>query len=155
MGNQQGTAFITTRKGFCYLTIKCSRKNAHIMRIRQYTIDAEDKRHMRRLYPNIVFDWKKITRQLAEKREVCRDYRSRRIEAAAERRKADSGKPFPVVYDPLTRTVYANGVPSTAAGVGMLLDAVLHADHALNDTPSSSPVDKDDKLRLSIKPSNF
>jgi hypothetical protein len=146
MGNQQGTAFITTRKGFCYLTIKCGRQNAHIMRIRQYTIDAEDKRHMRRLYPNIIFDWKKITRQLAEKREVCRDYRSRRIEAAASRRKADSCEPFPVVYDPLTRTVYANGVPSTAAGVGMLLDAVLHADRALNDTPSSSLVDKDDKL---------
>ena len=146
MSNQQGTAFITTRKGFCYLTIKCGRQNAHIMRIRQYTIDAEDKRHMRRLYPNIVFDWKKITRQLAEKREVCRDYRVRRIEAAAERRKADSGEPFLSVYDPLTRTVYANGIPSTAAGAGMLLDAVLHADRALNDNPSLSPVDEEDIL---------
>ena len=101
---------------------------------------------MRRLYPNIVFDWKKITRQLAEKREVCRNYRSRRIEAAAGRRKANFSEPFLSVYDPLTRTIYANGVPSTAEGAGMLLDAVLYADRALNDTPSLSPVDEEDTL---------
>jgi hypothetical protein len=146
MGNQQASAFITTRKGFCYLTIKCGRQNVHIMRIRQYTIDAEDKRHMRRLYPNIVFDWKKITKQLAEKREVCRNYRSRRIEAAAGRRKANFSEPFISVYNPLTRTVYTNGVPSTAAGAGMLLDALLHDDRTLNDTPSLSPVDEEGTL---------
>jgi len=48
------------------------------MRIRAYTLDADDKRQMRRLYPDVAFDWKKIARQLAEKREVCRQYRSRR-----------------------------------------------------------------------------
>jgi hypothetical protein len=48
------------------------------MRIYNYTIDANDKRDMRRLHPDVVFDWKKITRQLAEKREECRRYRSRR-----------------------------------------------------------------------------
>jgi len=30
----QGTAFVTTRKGFCYLTVKIGRKNFPIMRIR-------------------------------------------------------------------------------------------------------------------------
>jgi hypothetical protein len=64
MEGKQGSAFITTRKGFCYLTIKCGRRNFRIMRIRAYTIDADDKRRMRRLYPDIDFDWKKITRQL-------------------------------------------------------------------------------------------
>jgi hypothetical protein len=78
MGGKQGSAFITARKGFCYLTIKCGRRNFHVMRIRAYTLDADDKRQMRRLYPDIDFDWKKIARQLAEKREVCRRYRSRR-----------------------------------------------------------------------------
>lgn len=130
MGQQQGNAFITTRKGFCYLTIKIGRSNFNIMRIRNYTIDAEDKRDMRRLYPNIVFDWKKIIRQLAEKREVCRDYRSRRIEAAAERRHVHPREPFYSVYDPVTRTVYANGLPSSAEGAGALLDAVLRLDHS-------------------------
>jgi hypothetical protein len=33
---------------------------------------------MRRLYPDVAFDWKKIAQQLAEKRKVCRRYRSRR-----------------------------------------------------------------------------
>jgi hypothetical protein len=28
------------------------------------------------LHPDVVFDWKKIARQLAEKREECRLYRS-------------------------------------------------------------------------------
>lgn len=130
MGQQQGNAFITTRKGFCYLTIKIGRGNFNIMRIRNYTIDAEDKRDMRRLYPNIVFDWKKIIRQLAEKREVCRDYRSRRIEAATERRHARPREPFYSVYDPVTRTVYANGLPSSAKGAGALLDAVLRLDRS-------------------------
>jgi hypothetical protein len=75
MNPRQGTAFVTTRKGFCYLTVKIGRKNVPIMRIRHYTIDGQDKRDMRRLHPDIDFDWKKIARQLAEKREVCRQYR--------------------------------------------------------------------------------
>jgi hypothetical protein len=35
------------------------------MRVRHYTIDAQDKRDMRRLHPDIIFDWKKFARQLA------------------------------------------------------------------------------------------
>jgi hypothetical protein len=108
MGQQQGSAFITTRKGFCYLTIKCGRRNFHVMRIRNYTLDAEDKRHMRRLYPEVVFDWKKIALQLAEKREVCRSYRSRRRTSNAERCPRDR-EAFYAVYEPGTRTVYASG----------------------------------------------
>ena len=44
IGHQQGSAIITAKKGFCYLTIKSGRHNYHIMRIRAYTLDAEDKR---------------------------------------------------------------------------------------------------------------
>src|SRR6266566_2162685 len=58
MSPRQGTAFITTRKGFCYLTVKIGRRNFPIMRSRNYTIDAQDKRDMRQLHPDIVFDWK-------------------------------------------------------------------------------------------------
>jgi hypothetical protein len=67
---KRGNAFITTSKGFCYLTIRCGRHNFRIMRIRNYTIDADDKREMRRLHRDVVFDWKKIARQLAGKRET-------------------------------------------------------------------------------------
>ena len=35
---------------------------------------AEDKRDMRRLHPDVIFDWKKIAQQLAVKREECRRY---------------------------------------------------------------------------------
>ena len=34
MDRPQPTAFITTRKGFCYLTIKIGGRNFHILRIR-------------------------------------------------------------------------------------------------------------------------
>jgi hypothetical protein len=34
MSPRQGTAFVTTRRGFCYLTVKIGRKNFPIMRIR-------------------------------------------------------------------------------------------------------------------------
>jgi hypothetical protein len=108
MSLRQGTAFVTTRKGCCYLTVKVGRKNVPIMRIRHYRIEAQDKRDIRRLHPDIIFDWKKIARQLAEKREVCRQYRSRRHG----------------VVHPLSRMVYVND-PSDIAGVGMLLDAIL------------------------------
>ena len=67
MKRKQGSAFITTRKGFCYLTVKVGRSNFNIMRIRNYTLDPQDKRDMRRLYPDYFFDWKKINQQLAEK----------------------------------------------------------------------------------------
>jgi hypothetical protein len=117
----QGAAFITSRKGVCYLTIKIGRKNFPIMRIRSYTIDAQDKRDLRRLHPDIVFDWKKLARQLAEKREVCREYRSRRRRV---RRPRLSHEPFYGVGDPLTRTVYVND-PTNITGVGALLDRMM------------------------------
>jgi hypothetical protein len=119
MSLRQGTAFVTTKKGFCYLTVKIGRKNFPIMRIRNYTIDAQDKRDMRRLHPDIIFNWKKIAHQLAEKREVCRQYRSRRQRTTRRPHEAFYG-----VVDPLSRTVYVSD-PSNIAGVGALLDAIL------------------------------
>jgi hypothetical protein len=77
MKRKQGSAFITTRKGFFYLTVKVGRSNFNIMRIRNYTLEPQDKRDMPRLYPDYFFDWKKINQQLAEKREVRRAYRSK------------------------------------------------------------------------------
>ncbi len=113
-------AFITTRKGVCYLAIKIGRENFALRRIRNYTIDAQDKRDMRRLHPDVDFDWKKITRQLAEKREVCRRYRSRRRTARLPRER----EPFYGVIDPVERTVYVND-PTNIAGMGALLDAII------------------------------
>src|SRR5262245_11364850 len=122
MAAKQAAAFIMASKGFCYLTIKCGRRNFHMMRLRNYTLDAEDKRQMRRLYPDVVFDWKKIARQLAEKREACRCYRSRR-----RPRLPHALKPLYAVFDPATRCVYADE-PSTAEDAGALLDAMLSID---------------------------
>ena len=124
MASKQRTAFITARKGFCYLTVKCGRHNVHVMRIRNYTLDAQDMRDMRRLYPDVVFDWKKIGKQLAEKREACRRYRSRR-RAAAPLSHARQPRYGYAVYDPITRTVYAD---EPAAHGAVLLDAVLSFD---------------------------
>ncbi|HUB14512.1 MAG TPA: hypothetical protein VMB34_21355 [Acetobacteraceae bacterium] len=135
---KQGSAFITTRKGFCYLTIKCGWRNFHIMRIRAYTIDADDKRHMRRLYPEIDFDWKKIARQLAEKREVCRQYRSRRRPSDTAHR-SHTGASFYGVYEPSTRTIYTDGFPGDVRAAGALLDAVLRIDRTLTGVSSSGP----------------
>lgn len=123
MGQQQGSAFITTRKGVCYVTLKCAGRNFHISRIRNYTLDAEDKRDLRRLYPEVIFDWKKITRQLAEKREVCRGYRSRRRHTNPERL---SAKPSYAVYDPTSRTLYVDG--AGAEGIAFL-DVLLSREH--------------------------
>ncbi len=47
MKSKQGSAFITTRKGFCYLTVKVGRSNWNIKRIRNYTLEPQDKRDMR------------------------------------------------------------------------------------------------------------
>ena len=52
MERKRSNAFITARKGFCYLTIKYARRNHEMMRIRNYRIEADEKRHMRRLYRN-------------------------------------------------------------------------------------------------------
>ena len=122
MERKQGSAFITTRKGFCYLTIKIGMRNCNIRRIRNYTLAPQDKRDMRRLYPNILFDWKKINQQLAAKREVCRTYRSNRQTPRSTRR---TYEPFVTVsYDPRTRTVYASDAGNSMA----LLDAILSID---------------------------
>lgn len=120
MKRKQSCAFITTRKGFCYLTVKVGRSHFNIMRIRHYTLEPQDKRDMRRLYPDYLFDWKKINQQLAEKREVCRAYRSKRQVPRS------TGRPsvpcVTVSYDPRTRTIYASDTGNSFA----LLDAVLH-----------------------------
>lgn len=113
-------AFVTTKKGVCYLTIKISRHNFSLMRMYHYTIDAQDKRAMRRLHPDVIFDWKNIARQLAEKREVCRRYRSRRRTPRMPRER----EPFYGVVEPSTRTVYVSD-PGNIAGVGALLDTLL------------------------------
>jgi hypothetical protein len=130
MADKQRTAFITARKGFCYLTVKIGRRNFHVMRIRNYTLDAVDKRDMRRLHPDIAFDWKKIGQQLAEKREACRRYRSRR-RTSGTAHLPRAREPLYAVYDPITRTVYADSVPSTGEGAEALLDAILSIDRTL------------------------
>ena len=50
MSDITGNAFITTRKGVCYLTIKIGRRNHHMMKVRQYKIERGEKHDMRRLY---------------------------------------------------------------------------------------------------------
>ena len=117
---KRSSAFVTSKKGVCYLTITIGRERFPLMRIYRYTIDAQDKRDMRRLHPDVDFDWKKITRQLAQKREVCRRYRSRRRTPRVPRRR----EPFYGVIDPVERRVYVND-PTNIAGVGALLDAII------------------------------
>ena len=70
MDRKLSNAFVTARKSFCYLTIKHFGRHHDMMRIRGYKLDADEKRQMRRLYPEVAFDWKRITQQLAEKREA-------------------------------------------------------------------------------------
>lgn len=145
---KQGSAFITTKKGFCYLTIKCGWRNFHIMRIRAYTLDADDKRQMRRLYPEIDFDWKKIARQLAEKREVCRQYRSRRRPSDTTHHSRAHAS-FYGVYEPGTRTIYTDGFPGNVHAAGALLDAVLQIDRTLTD---AAPSGTSEGIRRGTKP---
>lgn len=76
---------------------------------------------MRRLYPNVTFDWKKITAQLAKKREICRLYRSRRRTPA---RKRQIREPFIGVINQGRGEVYVND-PGNIAGVAALLDAMI------------------------------
>ncbi|MEX3606072.1 MAG: hypothetical protein VB142_06565 [Burkholderia sp.] len=125
MSRKQSSAFVTTRKGFCYLTVKVGRSNFNIMRIRNYTLEPQDKRDMRRRYTDYLFDWKKIGQQLAEKRGVCRVYRSKRQAHRSTERVSD---PFVMVsYDTRTRTIYASDVDNPLA----LLDAVLRIERTL------------------------
>jgi hypothetical protein len=52
---------------------------------------------------------------------------------------------------PGTRTIYTNGVPSTAAGVGALLDAVIQMDRSLQAAPPLlEPVRKRTKPSLTL-----
>ncbi len=51
------------------------------------------------------------------------------------RRFARESDAFYGVYEPATRTIYANGVPSAAAGVDALLDAILQMDRRLHEAP--------------------
>ncbi len=146
MDRKSSNAFITARKGFCYLTIKFLGRNHEMMRIRGYKIDPDEKRHMRRLYPEVAFDWKKITQQLAEKREACRRYRSGSRKPASS--PSCAREPLYGVYEPGSRTVYVNGIPSSAAGVGRLLDAILQLDRK----PTSAPPPVEPVRRLA-KPS--
>ena len=69
------------------------------MRIYHYTIDAQDKRDMRRRYPDVDFDWQHITCQLTAKREDCRWYRSRRRTQCVPRER----EPFYGAFEPYTR----------------------------------------------------
>jgi len=121
-----------------------------MMRIRGYKLDADEKRHMRRLYPEVMFDWKKITQQLVEKREACRRYRSRRRNPGTARQ-SGAGEPFYGIYEPGTRTVYVNDVPSSAAGVGALLDALLQIDRDMQEAPALlEPVRKKAKSSVTL-----
>jgi hypothetical protein len=115
-----GSAFVTTKKGVCYLTVKVGRHYYSLMRLRNYTIDAQDKRGMRRRHPDVIFDWQKIAQQLTAKWEVCRRYRARRRAVRVPRVRA----PFYGVFEPHTRRVYVND-PDNIAGVGALLDTIL------------------------------
>lgn len=128
-GRMQAHAFVTARKGFCYLTIRFLGRNRELMRVRAYKIDPVEKRDMRRLYPEVIFDWKRITEQLAEKREACRRYRTRPRRTAGRRTR--EGEPLFGIYEPGTRTIFTNGIPSTLAGVGRLLDAVVQLDREM------------------------
>ena len=150
MDKKPANAFITARKGFCYLTIKSFGRNHEMMRIRAYKIDPDEKRHMRRLYPDVAFDWKKITQQLAEKREDCRRYRTR-PRKSARRSSSYDDDPISGIYEPSTRTIYTSGIPSSAAGVGRLLDAVLQFDREQAAIPlPSQPVPRPAKPALKL-----
>jgi hypothetical protein len=138
MDKPKRSAFVTTRKGFCYLTIKSGGRNFDILRIRQYKIEAQEKRDLRRAWPDVAFDWKKLEAQLVDKRLACRGYRARRRSdgAAARRRGPDS---FAAVYEPSTRTVYVDRMPRTIAGAGALLDAVLEIDRKQSAQGQTAP----------------
>jgi hypothetical protein len=69
---------------------------------------------------------------LAEKREVCRSYRSRR--RTPKTRVASPSPGFLGVYDPFTRTVYTDDIADALP----LLDAVLEIDRKLNPAHAHS-----------------
>lgn len=148
MDRKPAHAFVTARKGFCYLTIRFPGCNRELMRIRAYKIDPVEKRDMRRLHPEVVFDWKKITGQLAEKREACRRYRTRPRRTAGRGSRED--EPLFGVYEPGTRTIFTNGIPSTLAGVGRLLDGVVRMDRELAAPAPPKPVHRRVRSALQV-----
>jgi hypothetical protein len=75
---------------------------------------------------------KKIAQQLAEKREVCRRYRSRRRNPDTTRL-ARERAPLYAVYEPGTRTLYTDGDMGNALP---LLDVILQMDRARDASPS-------------------
>ena len=141
---KRSNAFVTTKKGVCYLTMKIGREHFPLMRIYKYTITAQDKRDMRRLHPDVEFDWKKIGRQLAEKQEVCRRYRLRRHRV---RRPRMPREPFYGVIDPLMRTVYVND-PTNIMEVGALLDRIIADDRLRGATADADGPSLDEPGRF-------
>jgi hypothetical protein len=87
-----------------------------------------------RLHPDEDFEWTKIARQLAGKREACRRYLSRRRARPSRGRES-----FYAAYDPITRTIYADGMPCTPGGAAALLDAVLSIDRGRGEVPPAFP----------------
>lgn len=67
---------------------------------------------------------------------ACRRYRTRPRNSARRSALHDDGPVFGV-YEPGTRIIYTSGIPSTAAGVGRLLDAVLQSDREQATAPLS------------------
>ena len=55
-------------------------------------------------------------------------------------RRSRTGEPFFGVFDPGTRGIHANGIPSGAAGVGALPGTGPRLDRASRDEPSLLPV---------------
>jgi len=87
-------------------------------------------------------------------REACRRYRSRRRSSDTTRHPS-AGEPFYGVYEPGTRTVYVNDVPSSAAGVRALLDALLQIDRGLKETLTPlEPVCRTTKPSLALVKNN-
>jgi hypothetical protein len=51
LGRPQPAAFISTLKGFCYVTIKRGGRHVRIFRVRKYRLDVQEKRDLPRLWP--------------------------------------------------------------------------------------------------------
>ena len=136
MDRRQASAFITTRKGFCYLTVKCGRRNFHVMRIRNYTIVAYEKRHMAgctRMLPSTgrksPGNWPRSGKRAGatapggEPRHVFRASRIRLRRLWTRR----------------THSVCPSDEPSTIGETAALLDAVLHIDRTLKEASAPLP----------------
>lgn len=47
---------MSRKQSSAFVTVKVARSNFNIMRMRSYTITPQDKRDMRRVYPDYLFD---------------------------------------------------------------------------------------------------